>query len=101
MSLSVIFLITDAALYTESLAIDPAVSLNLTVPAPFFFAGNTALSMLIVDPKNPLTPNPYIFPISLLSKSSNLSNGIYLPIDITSSKSDNFISILLTFSLFE
>ena len=57
-SLSVIFLITDAALNTESFAIEPAVSLNLIVPAPFFLAWNTVASISIVEPRNPLTPKP-------------------------------------------
>ena len=49
----------DAALNTESFAIDPAVSLNFIVPCPFFLALNTVDSISIVEPRNPLTPNPY------------------------------------------
>ena len=86
-SISVIFLITDAALNTESFAIDPAVSLNLTVPAPSFFAGNTVASISIVDPMNPLTPSPYTCPTSFPLFLSNISYGVKRPMDKTSSTS--------------
>ena len=69
-------------------------SLNLIVPWPFFLAGNTVDSISIVEPKNPLTPNPYTWPTSYLSKLSNLSNGEYLPIEITSSTSFKVILLL-------
>ncbi|MNI25148.1 hypothetical protein D3C73_787870 [compost metagenome] len=67
------FLITDAALNTESLAIDPAVSLNLIEPVPFSFAGYTVASISRVEPKNPETPSPYTCPTSLSVFLSNLS----------------------------
>jgi len=80
----VIFLNTEAALKTESLAILPAVSLNLMAPFPLTLAGKATASISITEPRNPCTPSPKILPTSDNSEALPTTFGVSRPDCITS-----------------